>query len=704
MLPEVYIRAASPGLFGPETGGILYCIFLFLLLKEGCSMFSCSLHHPPPPGQCIIINNTSSPPLLYDNTPGQPLKRTETGQIETTSPPGCDFKAIDDCAMVAKKGKQRGCCTVETKWLSVVIIAVVYGFCMGLAYDRIRGMHENGGILFLRNGKVPQRRVRAPCVSVADNTTVDTVCPPCPTIVPVQRSTNPESVGTKKTTPAVTEPHITSPKSSSKNVTAKDAAFARTMFHLQDEMLERQRILMDNVVGISVASIRERSKNPYVSVNPKLSTSVNCYDFGANNLRHRFGKKLGKISGSGMCVFERLCWNSGSGFVAKWSKDDTDEFYPFRTYSKEKDAFDWPPCLTCNTKLTAVEVSGGAFSSDQKWVEEPTYFPVHSYERHVTHFMESITSINAAVHRLTSDQLYGSQAGKIPVVQLVNHPANLFAWQKGVVKVAVRQSNVTIERGAPKDNVCYKRALIPGYVFELFNDGATADDWRRDVYAALKLPPPEIPINDRQLIFAQRKSKRTMVNRELALKLISQIPLLPGVKVKVKNVLQSKLSFLEQVRNMRESRVLVGMHGADLTNCMFLPKGSAMIEINPLNWYDSRFVRMCETAGVNYLSYNVGESTGVKAPYPFAHYPPMQCSFLGKPIIDCKMDQQYRPPSRESNVEVEMDKFLAIVAEAFAIVGWGPRVVYPAFKDDWGLLKVFRWDGKEVLKWEPSLK
>ena len=153
-----------------------------------------------------------------------------------------------------------------------------------------------------------------------------------------------------------------------------------------------------------------------------------------------------------------------------------------------------------------------------------------------------------------------------------------------------------------------------------------------------------------------------------------------------------------------KSKILVGTHGADLTNCMFLPKGGAVIEINPLNWYDSRFVRMCETAGVHYLSYNVGEAKGLKAPYPFAHYPPMQCSFLEKPLIDCKMDQQYRPSSREKDVTVDIEKFLIIVAEAFAIVGWGPRVIYPAFDDDWKIVKGYQWDGEKAVKWQTSLK
>ena len=582
-----------------------------------------------------------------------------------------------------------------TKQGIVVMVAILYGFCLGIGYERMSQMRGSGTAASLWQGKLPPRcqpRGRRGAATPAVNKTEGPPCPPCPA----------QATGA----PSVAKPVVAAGQAAPKAALddSVTGAFVRTMFHLQDEMKERERILMDEIVKKDVERIREQSTRPYVSASPNLSTGVTCYEFGSNNLRLRMGRKPGKVSASGVCVYERLCWE-GSGFVAKWSKDDTDASYPFATFATDRNSFDWPPCLTCTTKVTAREVSGATFADDQVWIEEPTFLPVHSYERHVTHFMESITSINAAVHRLTAEQLYGAQTGKKIVVQLVNHAAKMFAWQQGVVEVAVGSPDLVVQQGPPKGNVCYKRALIPGYVFELFNDAISADEFRRDAYAALKLPPPGKAINEKQLIFARRTSKRTMLNRETVLKLIPSIPTFPGITVKVTSVIQGKLSFLEQVRNMRESRVLVGMHGADLTNCMFLPVGSVVIEINPLNWYDSRFVRMCETAGVHYLSYNVGNAAEFpNAPYPFAHYPSLQCSFIDKPLIDCHMEHKSRMPKRESNVEVDMDKFLAIVAEAFAMVGWGPRVVYPAFKEDWDLLKAFRWDGQKVLKWEPSLQ
>ncbi len=45
------------------------------------------------------------------------------------------------------------------------------------------------------------------------------------------------------------------------------------------------------------------------------------------------------------------------------------------------------------------------------------------------------------------------------------------------------------------------------------------------------------------------------------------------------SILFEKVSFADQVRTMRACRLLVGNHGAGLTNMIFMPTGSRVIEI-----------------------------------------------------------------------------------------------------------------------------
>ena len=56
-----------------------------------------------------------------------------------------------------------------------------------------------------------------------------------------------------------------------------------------------------------------------------------------------------------------------------------------------------------------------------------------------------------------------------------------------------------------------------------------------------------------------------------------------GAAIAVEEVYQGKMSFLAQVSKMHGAGLIIGIHGADLTNCVFLPRGSVLIEINP--WY-----------------------------------------------------------------------------------------------------------------------
>lgn len=53
-----------------------------------------------------------------------------------------------------------------------------------------------------------------------------------------------------------------------------------------------------------------------------------------------------------------------------------------------------------------------------------------------------------------------------------------------------------------------------------------------------------------------------------------------------------------------QAAVVIGIHGADLTNCVFMQKGAALLELNPWYWSDARFLRACGTNDVHYLSYN----------------------------------------------------------------------------------------------------
>jgi capsular polysaccharide biosynthesis protein len=65
-------------------------------------------------------------------------------------------------------------------------------------------------------------------------------------------------------------------------------------------------------------------------------------------------------------------------------------------------------------------------------------------------------------------------------------------------------------------------------------------------------------------------------------------------------VCMEDLSFKEQVELMKETRILCGAHGAGLTNMMFCPPGSHIIEIADLSFPNPNFYALASALGHHY--------------------------------------------------------------------------------------------------------
>ena len=62
-----------------------------------------------------------------------------------------------------------------------------------------------------------------------------------------------------------------------------------------------------------------------------------------------------------------------------------------------------------------------------------------------------------------------------------------------------------------------------------------------------------------------------------------------------------QLTFLEQVALMSETSVLLGMHGAGMTNMLFLPPGATVIEMLNADYGDPCYFRLASCLGVPYF-------------------------------------------------------------------------------------------------------
>ncbi|KAF4628275.1 hypothetical protein G7Y89_g9874 [Cudoniella acicularis] len=108
----------------------------------------------------------------------------------------------------------------------------------------------------------------------------------------------------------------------------------------------------------------------------------------------------------------------------------------------------------------------------------------------------------------------------------------------------------------------------------------------------------------------------TFVDRQKSRRLVDSPKYLEELKVKIPHLkIQTidfaKLPFVEQLKIIRETDVLVGVHGAGLTHGMFLRESSVMVEILPEGLNHKGFRNLAGLAGNTYLS-----THGSKVPEP----------------------------------------------------------------------------------------
>ncbi len=92
----------------------------------------------------------------------------------------------------------------------------------------------------------------------------------------------------------------------------------------------------------------------------------------------------------------------------------------------------------------------------------------------------------------------------------------------------------------------------------------------------------------------------TVIKRTTTRKYVEHDELVKGLAkfgMPVRVAILEKLSFPEQINLMRNTAILLGPHGAGVTNMIFMPKGSAILELYPKGFYCRVFRAMAKIFG-----------------------------------------------------------------------------------------------------------
>jgi protein O-GlcNAc transferase len=114
---------------------------------------------------------------------------------------------------------------------------------------------------------------------------------------------------------------------------------------------------------------------------------------------------------------------------------------------------------------------------------------------------------------------------------------------------------------------------------------------------------------DLVLIYIDRKGSRRLVDYVSDFEELKAT--IPHVKVQIIDF--AAISFEEQLQIIRETDVLVGVHGAGLTHGMFLREGSVMVEILPAGLDHKGFRNLAGVMGHTYLSTHASTPPGTNS-------------------------------------------------------------------------------------------
>jgi hypothetical protein len=134
---------------------------------------------------------------------------------------------------------------------------------------------------------------------------------------------------------------------------------------------------------------------------------------------------------------------------------------------------------------------------------------------------------------------------------------------------------------------CYKTSLFDAYRRYILQS-----------FELLDVPPPEIPsvVLSLRHRTEQKNVGRVMANEEAVVAVLKQ-----GNMMNLQVVDTAKMSFYDQIKLIRSTNVLVGIHGAGLMFIMFAAEEAVLVEIHPSYRQDRHFRHAARMTGKIYM-------------------------------------------------------------------------------------------------------
>lgn len=229
-----------------------------------------------------------------------------------------------------------------------------------------------------------------------------------------------------------------------------------------------------------------------------------------------------------------------------------------------------------------------------------------------------------------------------PIQQVMElSTGQLGGWSKSILRVVVNDFDESVQlantmsrygSSAPRRHSgfrCFEKLIVPGTYYEVWPNEEEGQKFRDTAYKYLSekrklkqqnpaadesLPKEEwisktlqSGVNGafarnssrRVLLYAARTSKRKVVDAPIMVEFFKVV--MQHFNGEVKTISFGKESFNSQAAHAQDADILIGIHGADLTNMIWQQKGRVVVELNPIFFFEPRFKLMADRLGLHYI-------------------------------------------------------------------------------------------------------
>lgn len=319
-----------------------------------------------------------------------------------------------------------------------------------------------------------------------------------------------------------------------------------------------------------------------------------------------------KVSGASVCMLRNVCLKPNG----------TVEFVSPRVKPLSKER----TMVVANVDVSSFIVPRDTHAS-APILSGTTVFYASGTASHITHVLEGTAGLWLSVSRGLSHSSCPPNDltcfSDLKRVVFFNGEVKPNSWHENVLRIMMGDVEKHVEIATADQwsaradtNVaggvqCFEKVVVPSYYFGLLPD--TEDT--RPFQAMLKRyvernANVSIGGNTRKILLSKRLTKRIVVDWDVLVRTVREMADAvsaraggSAARIVVEEIEFGKHSFEEQAAAVASADVLIGIHGADLTNLMFMKRGSAVVEINPMFFFENRFVEMATSLGIHYFAW-----------------------------------------------------------------------------------------------------